>query len=169
MSEQSPAAFLLDTNVFIEAHRRYYAMDLCPGFWECLEHFCQEVRLFSIDRVRDEISEGDTLDEWVMRAPDELFVSTADEEVAGVFAEMMGWVQTNGRFLPPAKDEFARAADGWLVAYARVHGLVVVTHEVYDPNIRKKVPIPNVCRQFDVLHRDTFSMLRSLEVRFGWN
>ena len=30
--------FVLDTNIFIEAHRRYYAQDLCPGFWECLRY-----------------------------------------------------------------------------------------------------------------------------------
>ena len=47
--------FVLDTNVFIGAHRRYYALDLCPGFWECLTHYCYENRLRSIDRVRDEI------------------------------------------------------------------------------------------------------------------
>lgn len=26
-------AFVLDANVFIEAHRRYYAFDIAPFFW----------------------------------------------------------------------------------------------------------------------------------------
>jgi len=30
-------AYLLDANVYIEAHQRYYGMDLCPGFWRWLE------------------------------------------------------------------------------------------------------------------------------------
>lgn len=89
MSEQPSGAFLLDTNVFIEAYRRYYAMDLCPGFWDCLEHYCKEAQLLSIDRVRDEISEGDDLDTWVTQAPDGLFASTAEEEVVQAFGEMM--------------------------------------------------------------------------------
>jgi hypothetical protein len=143
-------------------------MDLCPGFWECLEHYCQETRLHSIDRIQNEISEGDTLDEWVKRAPDELFVSTAEEETAQAFRQMMIWVQSNEHFLQGAKDEFARVADGWLVAYAQVHGLIVVTGETYEPNRKNKVKIPNVCSQFDVPWVDTFSMLRSLEVSFGW-
>ncbi len=168
MSERPPGAFLLDTNVFIEAYRRYYAMDLCPGFWDCLEHYCKEVQLLSIDRVRDEISEGDDLDAWVTRAPDKLFASTADAEVVQTFAEMMEWVQDNENFFDVAKDEFARVADGWLVAYAKVHELVVVTHEAFNPDAKRRVLIPNVCRQFDVPWQDTFSMLRSLGVRFGW-
>ncbi len=168
MTDQPSDTFLLDTNVFIEAHQRYYAMDLCPGFWECLEHYCRETRLLSIDRVRDEVTEGDTLDTWVKQAPNELFASSAEEGTVQAFSKMMTWVQNNGNFRQSAKEEFARVADGWLVAYAEVHGLIVVTHEVFDPNIRKKVPIPNVCRQFGVPWLDTFSMLRSLEVRFDW-
>jgi len=80
----------------------------------------------------------------------------------------MAWVQGRDQFRPEAKAEFARGADGWLIAYAGVHGLAVVTHEEFAPNVRRKVPIPNVCRQFNVPFVDTFSMLRTLEVRFGW-
>ncbi|MDE2794684.1 MAG: DUF4411 family protein [Gemmatimonadota bacterium] len=29
--------FLLDANIFIEAHRHYYGLDLCPGFPESPE------------------------------------------------------------------------------------------------------------------------------------
>lgn len=168
MNKGNSVIFLLDTNVFIQAHRRYYALDLCPGFWECLNHYCQEPRLLSIDRVRAEIDEGDGLDGWVKRAPNERFVSTAEQAIASMFGEMMAWVQGNEQFLSAARAEFARVADGWLIAYAKVHGLSVVTHEVFDPNIKRKVPIPNVCREFNVPVVDTFLMLRSLEVRFGW-
>lgn len=163
-----PGAFVLDTNVFIEAYQRYYGMDLCPGFWECLIHNCQKTRLLSIDRVRNEIAEGDTLHDWVKQAPEEMFESTAELETVEAFSKMMAWVQNNETFLQRAKDEFASVADGWLIAYAEVHGLIVVTQEVFDPAVKKRVPIPNVCRQFDVPYVDTFSMLRSLEVSFGW-
>lgn len=145
MSGRPPETFVLDTNVFIEAYRRYYAMDLCPGFWQCLEHYCQKTHLLSIDRVRNEIGEGDELDEWVRQAPNKLFASTAEDETVQAFSKMMIWVQNNSNFKQIAKEEFARVADGWLVAYAEVHGLVVVTHESFDPNSQRRVPIPNVC------------------------
>ena len=62
--------FVLDANIFIEAHRRYYAQDLCPGFWDCLTHFSIERRILSIDRVRDELFVSqDRLVEWVKESP----------------------------------------------------------------------------------------------------
>ena len=170
MRQEQPL-FVLDTNVFIEAHRRYYAQDLCPGFWECLNHYCREQQLLSIDRVRNEIlatSTPDMLVDWVSRAPSALFASSAEPPVIHAFTEMVNWVRGNEQFLPEARAEFARVADGWLVAYARVHNAVVVTHEVFGAEVRRKVPLPNVCREFGVDYRDTFEMLRELRVRFDW-
>ena len=72
-------------------------------------------------------------------------------------AERFGVVdQGNSQFLPEAKEQFAGVADGWVVAYARVHNAIVVTHEGFNADVRKRVPIPNVCRQFDVDYRDDF-------------
>ena len=166
MNNRSPL-FVLDTNVFIGAHRRYYALDLCPGFWECLIHYCGESRVRSIDRVRDEILvKSDPLSEWVKQAPKNLFVSTAEESVIDAFMKMNKWVQENSRFQPQAREEFARVADAWLAAYAKVNNAVVVTHEVHNVDAKKRVPLPNVCQQFGVKYYDTFAMLRTLEVRF---
>ena len=68
----------------------------------------------------------------------------------------------------PHPAEFAAAADGWLAAYAKVHGAVVVTHEAYSPDVKRRVPLGNVCHEFNVPTWDTFRMLRELEVRFEW-
>ena len=161
--------YVLDANVFMTAHHDYYAPDLCPGFWECLEHYSRAGRLSSIDRVRSEILSPDKLVEWIKQAPSELFRSSAQGEVVEVFSDMQTWVQGNAQFLSQAKEEFARVADGWLAAYAKVHGAVVVTQEVFDPNVRKRVPLPNVCKKFHVTHRNMFEMLRELGVRFDWS
>ena len=75
MNGNSPPVFIADANLFIEAHRRYYGLDICPGFWECLVHYSGQHRLLSIDRVRTElVSYGDELSDWVKDAPDDLFV-----------------------------------------------------------------------------------------------
>ena len=169
MNGEEPRIYLLDTNIFIEAHRRYYSLTICPGFWNCLEHYSQEPRILSIDRVRQEIAEGDALDAWVNAAPDGLFVSTREDPVIRAFTEMMDWVTSSTQFRQDAKDQFARAADGWVVAYAKVHGMTVVTHERHAPDAQKNVPIPNVCIGFDVDCKDPFEMLEALDVRFYWD
>jgi hypothetical protein len=164
----SGKGYLLDTGVFIEAHRRYwYRLDLNPGFWEALLHFQGAARLRSLDRCRKEIAEGDMLATWIAGAPDGLFVSTADPDVAAKYAEVMTWAAA-AAFTDDAKAEFAGNADGWVVAYAAVQDLIVVTHETHEPARRNKVKIPNACKQFGVEWMDTFEMLRQLEVRFAW-
>jgi hypothetical protein len=163
------ANYALDANVFIQAHRRHYAFDLCPGFWDCLPLHHAAGRITSIDKVRAELLDGgdaDALEHWVRNtAPATLFASTQQPEVSGRFAEMMRWV-VSGHYQPEAVSEFAAAADGWLAAYASVHGLTVVTHEEHRPERRNRVPLPTLCLQFGVPYQDTFSMLRDLGSQF---
>jgi predicted nucleic acid-binding protein len=95
-------------------------------------------------------------------------ITKDDQEVIRVYGELMQWAVKQVQFSQAAKDEFARVenADAWIIAYARVHNYVIVTQEVLDLNIKKKIPIPNVCDQFDVKHIDTFKMLRELNFKF---
>ncbi len=160
--------FVLDADVFIQAHRRHYRFDICPGFWLTLARQHEAKRIFSIDKIRVELlALSDQLSEWVKnRAPDTFFKGTADKAVTDAFRDMVNWVQSESQFTPEAKAEFASVADGWVIAYAKANGLVVVTHEEYAPDARKKVPIPNVCLEFDVEYSNTFDMLRDLRVQF---
>ena len=166
--DPSRSLFVLDTNIFIEAHRRYYARDICPGFWECLIHSASMGKLLSIDRVREEIIEPDTLVKWTRQAPDELFATTSAQPISDSFRQVHSWVQGNTQFWSEAKEDFARVADGWVAAYAKVNDAVVVTHEVFRANVRKRVPLPNICQEFGIAHCDTFEMLRQLGVRLDW-
>lgn len=75
------------------------------------------------------------------------------------FQAMVTWVNSVPQFMPAAKAEFAAAADGWLIAFAKVNKSIVVTHEEYAPDVQRKVPIPNVCLEFNVECVNTFEML----------
>ena len=44
--------YILDANVFIQAHQTYYAFDICPGFWLALSRQHEAKRIFSIDKIR---------------------------------------------------------------------------------------------------------------------
>jgi len=160
--------YVLDSNVFMEAARRYYAFDLAPKFWESLVHHAVNGQIQSIDRIKQEIERGnDELAIWATSQFSDAFASTDEEDVIESYSEVMSWVQAQDQFSDAAKADFAAGADGWLVAYAKSKGLIVVTHEVLDPSIKRKIPIPNVCEAFGVSYVDTFEMLRQLGVRFS--
>lgn len=160
--------YLLDANIFLDAMKRYYAFDLCPGFWAALVEQHASGRVFSIDRVRDELDQvDDQLRQWMTTVmPASHFAASDDEATIDWFTKMMAWVQAQAQFSSQAKAEFAGVADGWLIAYAKAHDLVVVTHEVHAPDAKRKVPMPNVCKAFGVTSQNSFDMLRSLKVRF---
>ena len=159
---------LLDADVLIAAHRNYYAPDLCPGFWDCLSHFLFSGRLLIIDRVYVEIDHPQELVSWVRHVSAGSPVNTSASDVVQAFTDIMNWVQHNSQFTPVAKGAFATKADGWLVAYSVVNGTCVVTNERFDPEVRKDVKLPNVCRQFGVDYQDTYAMLRDIGAQFNW-
>jgi hypothetical protein len=101
-----------------------------------------------------------------LKVPKTFFKKSDTSPIVERFGGLVAWVQGEPQYKPEAKAEFAEVADGWLVACAQAEGLILVTDEVYNRDIKKKVPIPNVCRQFQVEHINTFKMLRELKIRF---
>jgi hypothetical protein len=96
------------------------------------------------------------------------FLGTDHQAVTSAYERVMLWVQRNAQYFDPAKAKFATEADGWLVAYAMVHGVTVVTNEQPRPRSRNRILLPDVCAQFRVTYSDTFFMLKDLAVRFDW-
>jgi len=160
--------YILDANIFIEAKNRYYAFNLCPGFWDSLLHHNSMGNLESIDRVRNkELSEGDDLDAWSKKSP-ELFASTDSKFVLADYGEIIQWVQSQERFTNAAKSEFSSGVDAWVIAYAKANNAIVVTHEVSAPKSRTDVKIPDVCNHFNIKCTNTFDMLQKLGIVFYW-
>ena len=48
-------AYLLDTNILVNAKRTYFGFDICPDFWGWLLHENNQGKIFSIDEVHEEI------------------------------------------------------------------------------------------------------------------
>ena len=164
--------YLVDSDVFITAKNLYYSFDICPGFWKSVIHHHLEGRVFSVDRVRSELLTGrktENLVRWVSNElPGAFFLEVDTDAVTNAYTEIMMWVQRHPTYFDYAKAKFATGADGWLVAYARVHGAIVATNEQPAPGSRKEIKIPDVCDQFAVKRENTFSMLRALGIRFDW-
>lgn len=164
--------FVLDSNTFIEAKQRYYAFDVCPGFWQALVWQHGQGRIVSIDRVRNELTDlDDELKAWAVKTvPEGCFCNTDTEVVLDAYREAIAWVMTQQQFTNAAKAEFAATAnaDAWVIAFTKAVRATVVTQEKPNPHVRRRVPIPNVCDALDVPYVDTFRMLRALETRFTW-
>jgi hypothetical protein len=156
--------YVLDTNVFIQAHRQWYRLSFAPGFWAFLLDQHKKQFLTSIDRVRKEIKSGDKLYDWADKtAPRSLFASSKEIAVGNKYKEIINWVMTNPRYDGAAKALFATDTDCWVMAYAYAYGMTVVSHEV-SSQAKNRVKMPDVCKQFNIGYRDTFYMLDDLKI-----
>lgn len=158
--------YLVDSNVLIEAKNRYYAFDIAPGFWEWLDHAHLNSLACSIGPVRDELIEGDDeLATWARNHPE--FFREVDSAAAAHFGPLTSWAQSRSYLAAAIQEFLSNAADFFIVAYARAHHHVVVTHEQPRPDSRKRVLIPDACAAMDVSYANTFAMLRNTKARFG--
>lgn len=162
--------FVLDANVFIDAHRRYYSFDIAPSFWRTLVELAEKGHVVSIDRIKDELLNGDQddmLSKWATSEFNPWFMPTDNDEVFNAYSEIITWSVVEKQFTDAAKALFASKADSWLVAYAKAYNYIVVTFEQYSRDKRNKIYIPNACRAFGIQYMNTFEMLRELNVNLG--
>ncbi len=157
-------AYLLDANVFIQAKNLHYGLDFCPAFWEWLITNNTAKRVFSIEKVGDEIDAGaDELAEWASQRGPEFFLKP-DAKILPMLSQVSDWV-TNQNYEPTAVNTFLQVADYYLVAHAFAYEYTVVTHEkAYSST--KKIGIPNVCIGLGIKCMTPFEMLRHERARF---
>ncbi|WP_321359619.1 DUF4411 family protein [Pseudomonas extremaustralis] len=158
---------LLDSNTLIEAKNRYYGMTICPGYWAWILQQNQALEIASIVAVRDELAKGnDDLTHWV-RSNAHLFEDSSDEQTQAAFGQIVAKISEQApQMKAGALEEFLEGADPWLIAKAMTTGAVVVTHEVYNPDIKRKYTIPNVCSLVGVTYMNTFELLGKLDACF---
>ena len=148
-------AYLIDSDVFMQSKNLHYGFDFCPAFWDWLIASNSAGRLFSIEKVCDEIRDGaDELTAWaIARGPD--FFLRPDAAMLPSLASVSTWANSQ----PAAISTFLRVADYYLVAHALAHGHTVVTHEVAAPTT-KTIKIPNACIGLSIECINPFDMLR---------
>lgn len=159
--------YLIDTNSLIDAKDFFYAFDICPGFWTALQRHHASGEIFSIDQVRDELVDGnDRLVRWAKKMPKSFFLPSNTADTVAQYSQIIQWVQANFK-RQDAVSSFAAKADGWLIASAKLGGFTIVCEEQFNPSAQKRVPNPNVCKQFGVQYCNVYEMLRALRVKFG--
>lgn len=156
--------YLLDANVFMAASRLHYGLDYCPAFWEWLVAANEAKRVFSIERVANEVQAGDdALAEWASERGTGFFVRP-DAALQSALGTIATWA-TSQQYEPAANSTFFQVADYYLVAHALAGKHVVVTHEIAANSI-KRIKIPNACIGAGVQHMTPFEMLRREKARF---
>ncbi len=157
-------AYLLDTDVFVQAKNLHYGFDFCPAFWEWLIQANAAKRLYSNEKIADEIEAGrDELSDWAaQRGPD--FFLKLEPTILPSLTTVSTWVQQQ-RYEQAAVNIFLQAADYFLIAHAHSAEHIVVTHEVSAPST-KRIKIPNVCIGVGIKFMTPFEMLRRERARF---
>ena len=157
--------YLIDSDVLIDAKNRHYGFDIVPAFWEWIEQAHRAGRVFTVQRVADEVlAGGDELADWMRRQPASFRLTRwlgrpARTEHLSQWATGVGYTQA-------AVATFLQAADYFLVAQALTLGFTVVTQETSDPAAKRRIKIPDACKALGVPWLTPFNMLRNEGARF---
>lgn len=161
--------YLLDANVFIQAKNLHYGFEFCPAFWDWLIAENSAGRVFSIEKVGDEIvAIDDELSTWATNRGDGFFLPV-DESGFAALGKTSHWTtapRTDGRrYEPAAIATFLQVADYYLVAQALAGNHTIVTHEIASPSLRK-IKIPDACIGLGIKFVTPYEMLRRERARF---
>jgi hypothetical protein len=155
-------AYLLDSDIFIQAKNHHYRFNVCPGFWDWLIFAHSKGLIMSVKEVQKElIDRGDRLSLWC-RNQKAMFVDTSGGKTYESFQLLATWVSEH--YQVAAQNKFFKDADFVLVGYAHAYKHIVVTHEV--PAKGFEVKIPNACDAMDVKCMNPFEMLAAEKVKF---
>ncbi len=162
--------YVLDTNFFIQAHRVSYPIDVVQSFWQKLALLAHQGKIFSIDKVKEEIfNNDDDLKDWCQKNLSPGFWK--DSKIYhNEYSSVVTWAteQTN-RYSLNAIQEFCNAdeADAFLIAYAltKKDNIKIVTNEI-SSNTKRKIKIPDVCDNFDLKYIEPIKMFRELGESF---
>lgn len=158
-------AYLLDANIFINAKNLHYGFDFCPAFWNWLIRENRDRKVYSIQKVGDELRQGDDeLADWAGERDDAFFL-TPTQDFAQALRDVSNWVKKGG-YESHAVSHFLDGADAYLVAHALAEGHIVVTHETSAPSSKKKVKVPDSCIGLGVKYMLPYEMLRKKRPRF---
>ena len=158
-------AYLIDSNVFLQAKNFHYRFEFAGGFWQWIQSAHDVGLVYSVAKVKDELlagKKGDAARAWAENMPDEFFIEDdADAAVMAEYGKLMTWAVGCGQYTPAAISVFAdvKRADAFLIAAASHHGDCVITHEKSSPEAKSRIPIPNAADAVGVDTMTIFDLL----------
>jgi hypothetical protein len=163
--------YTVDSNFFIEAHRKTYPLDVASSFWNKVKHLSNNGTIVSIDKVKKEIYDHeDALKTWcISNLPDSFFLDTAP--FLAKYSAIVSWAASmSHHYLPNAIAEFLHAdeADAYIISHASTDtaNITIVTQEIAEPARRNRIKIPDVCSANGIQFCNTIEMFRRLGETF---
>lgn len=156
--------YSIDTNIFLDWSIRRYPEDVFPAVKVEVEKLIVAGRWKAVERVKDEIDHvgSPTLKAWAKVRRDQFVRHDAAimKEASAITHAYPGLID------PYAQHD---EADRYVIAFARLNGWTVVTHET--PARTKKNPprthyIPDVCRSLGVPCIDLVQLMRAERWKF---
>lgn len=153
--------YVFDTNIFLVLG--HYYPDNFPSIWTHIDKLVFEEKLFSVKEVRREIeinSHTEHIAKWVKKNSKIFRIPTKDE------MEVVAAIFQNPIFLGLIKRQNLLkgmpVADPFLVAFAKIHGAIVVTQEKHKKNAAR---IPNVCKTIGVPYLNMEKFLKKENIK----
>ncbi len=164
------SVYWVDSSVLIQSRHKYHTKERIPQFWIWLDKQCREGVVRMPHKVYKEVTDGtDWLVQWCKLRQSFGLDVPHDDDIEQAFKELQRYVGTRYKHVPHKIIDWARGADGWLVAAAKARGGVVVSEEdKAKRNDTNVIKIPDLARDFaDRKWMDTFAMMDALGADFS--
>lgn len=173
--------YILDTNVYIEAHNKYYHPDIVLSYWDILKGLGVKDVIKSPKQVRDELK-SPWLAAW--KRENKIFLDKDLDGIMPFFNQVRGEYKkvkaaNNAELLRlkptyvPSREEPLSGPDMFVIATVLFYkanfpntDFVLVTKENFTINVYKSVRIPHLCVPLGIRYIDDFQFLKEAGVTF---
>lgn len=147
--------YLFDSDVLISSARLHYHPKFCEAFWDWIAAGHKAGIFYSIDKVRDELLNGDEdpLSGW---AESPLLRDFFQKSIASLpyWGPLTAHANDPKRhYKESAKSKFLNAdkADAWLISHAAHYkDFTIITNEVSQPESKREIKLPDASKWLGV-------------------
>ena len=165
MTDNKIKKYCLDSNVLIEAWRKYYSPDYCGDYWEILSYLGDNNIIFIPQMVFNELTNyDDKLADWIKIS--KIHPHKITEKVNKCLTDMYANNPKHKNLVDIKRQK--SIADPWVVAHAIAEEACVVTKEIFLTAINTdKVRIPNVCKNMGIQCINDFEFIKEVNIKFN--
>lgn len=156
--------FLLDANVFIDAHRDYYPLDRVPEYWAWLAYNAAERAIKVPQPIWEELKPHDEdLKTWFKAHEDDFILNPDHSDV--LVPDVMD------KYAPDLTDAEVEQIgnDPFLIAAALYYEATVVSKEGSKPSAKRaNRRVPDICRDLGMPCITDHRLIVELDFRTSW-